>query len=536
MSFARLEEATLPTDATLEEVRRVEFAEARRKFAAPLVDVITEFVNDNTNASTVLVAMNDTMQLANATAHRPRIRGVRADDRTVHTARVRMQLVLKGGNLMRAYYNVYRNVVPAAMFDQLEQHYAECFRKSDIDFGIFLVDAQGHKLVPVNDTTNRQRLAITMYHMLHDFRNRIASAPHAFLHFFGASDRVRRSDMARLLESLDARRGELDAEGEEACLREDRYVGMIIGDALFAPGYETMSEVVAALRAGLKTVDDERQRRAMEYVIAHGTSGRTDQIAFHTVEEGVEVIEEDEDDDTAVPPTRVVEFHRLAEETSPLPITLHDQLRFANGPTGTVCFALGRLMLNVVILHRAPRRGAPLRATSLRGELVDIACTLADDHRAFVRSTIMRVGNVPRSHLFIFTLHALRADLHCILFANATWPWRSDKFAKRLVRLLFCRWLELLNGTGTVDEVAEALKLSVPVRSADSRFAELMGVAVAGPVPPEERAGERVFIRILDEFRRVLSDTVERWRHRQHDPFRVEDMRHVVGSIAALPI
>lgn len=491
----------------------------KRKFLEPFFDVMTDYVNRNTHLQAMLEALDQAAIETNAMLHRRKLKlRAKLADGTFGARKsysVEMRIVLKGGNLLRLYQLLYQHVMPLYFFEEIEQNYKQYFKKGDLDLEFILVDRDHPSqflYADSDDKYGREALQIISYNMLNTYRNLLFEGGKPFRHLTfcgqGSTSLYAQHRLDVLFEELKSAQKDLLDDEDEQVYKKAKLVGVVIGQVVHGIKRNVLeSELKKSVASGKLA---EREQRSADRLLREGGSFRLD--AYTEMDE-------------ADPLTR--RFFRLsAAPGSNIFITIHRQIRIAEtAPDGSDAlknFMLGRVMLNSVLLFRHEGIIVPL---NMRGEIIDFATSYTDDFKLKIKKKIFDLKTLGMKYTYIFGVHTLSEDLYFMLFRENEFPWEDKKYEKRLVRMLFFKWLEVADNA-YMNRLGETLHLATPITTKNHTTHAYM--RRMDLVLPEKATHETKdfndYLKVIDAFRTKLATMLAKHKKRHNTPLSRVDM------------
>ena len=320
----------------------------------------------------------------------------------------------KGGNVLRIIAREFLNELPGKVHDVIEKYYGEFFKKSDADFSIYINPKLKNYDKVFNDWT------IISYFLLSYIRDIFKNNETKFFEFHRYNSAYKKEKLAALLKKLN------NAEGlkkEDSIFYKKKFIRLISRD----------------VSANESSDDDVKERKA--------PGARQDKIITPSTESKDEIVAYDIDEFNKIPSDYYISINNS------LSYNLQDLL---------MKFNLVRMKVNFVteIIDSEGKK----RLLNLGGELIDIS--IAHKDTANLDKFFEKVNEnikefrVEKPISFSFKAYSLEYfihDLELILFETVKLPWLDNKYKKRINRLLFLYFVDLLALRTSIDIKEEYL-------------------------------------------------------------------------------
>lgn len=529
-----------------------------RKFMQPMFDALTDYVNDNTNMLQMLKTLDAATMATNRLIANKTIlaKPLLAPGNIGKKGRyhVKLKISSKGGNLLRLYYLLYKDVVPLHFYKAFERDYSQYFKKSDLDLEMMYVDAANPTqklLVDPQDYDMQIFTNMVTYHVLNEYRNAMylsrSTPSFEHLRFCGQTltAPIQQKHFEALFKALRDGQKDLLDDTEERAYRNATLLGFVFGDAVYpnALGGEMKTSYMQKMKRDLVRGRYDmpmytRSKRVVERMLKSGVHSRRSDIYI----------------DPAPPSTdgsgvNVLNVYGIAsssvshQDGSNTFATVHRHLNFVEdapgGETIEKSFTLGRIMLSVVLIFYDRKKDLVLPVRS-RGEIIDLAMSYSNDVKNDLTKTLMPLDDVFGTHtLTMFSVQTLIDDLYSMLFLENALPWLDKKYEKRLIRMLFFLWISHTKDT-PLSKMRSLLDLDKSIKTVSYASHGMMTTfnlkLSNAATTPEHRQDFLKFIRICDEFRENLRTMYATNDARKDILYRRDDLFDLMRLRQTLPL
>jgi hypothetical protein len=354
-----------------------------------------------------------------------------------------IRFVYKGGNVLRFIAQKTLHQLPGKIALTLENEYGKHFKKSDADFSIYIDPSIA------NYESVFQEVTLLAAYTLDYIRTHFAQQTDKYLTVSRYNSRYLREMLLRYL-------AELQEEG--------KHIGIAVGG--LALGSISTDRECTANSTYRSSPDNPVDMYITETAPTQQQAGAAG-AAAPAGAAGDSVWAGGEPPKIRLYPLRLLYGN---EERLPFYITVNDALEFDRPSGGVTKFNLARMKVNfnasVAAVTAGGTGGSVLK--KLSGELIDVSIPHRKDgevtHVFSEVSTVFQnyvvVDDTGKRELEIqsYTLQYMIYDLVRMLFLDRNFPWEDVKYEKRLKRLFFMYFVQILNTHSAIDSIASMLK------------------------------------------------------------------------------
>lgn len=313
--------------------------------------------------------------------------------------------VYKGGNTMRLVFNTSLDRLPGEVYDVLHSYYANDFKRSDADFSIYIDPKLSNFDKIYGDMTTLS------YHLQNEIRNKFNESPEKYFDYFNRNDEIKKNTLKMYLDKLN------NTESVKDPANTDYYDVEFV--RLVFDGLDYKSEKYESNTASdidKLNISAKKDLRIQQY--------GSKQSALIT----------------------------LSNEPDNLYISSNETLTFTKGNLH-IKFNLVRTKINFVA-YGVRKNNQVLKRYSIGGELIDVSIQHKDNttNEHFFSDLPNLIGkytltNDITNDKFEFNSYSVKYlanDLENMLFVQNIYPWEDLKYAKRIRRLFFMYFFDLL--------------------------------------------------------------------------------------------
>ena len=354
-----------------------------------------------------------------------------------------IRFVYKGGNVLRFIAQRTLQQMPGEIALTLEKEYGKFFKKSDADFSIYISPD-----LPDYDTIFDEVTLLAAY-TLDYIRTYFAQDTDRYLTVSRYNSRYLRQMLERYLPPLRQEASDIGIEVAELALST----------------ISTAQEGAAAAEDGSSSYRSSPNNPLDMYITRRPQRRRRSGAAPAGAPAGGGDNDKPEESTVIFP----LELMYGNEERMPFYITVNDTLEFQSSSGKTIKFNLVRMKVNfnTLVAERTAGGTGEFTTKKLSGELIDVSIphrkdgevnhVFGDISGTFQNYVVVDDKKENELEIQSYTLEYMIHDLVRILFKDYNFPWEDAKYVKRVKRLFFLYFVQVLNAHKSIDATRSML-------------------------------------------------------------------------------
>jgi len=415
-----------PTSVTATFEKQEEFVDLKREIKGIMTELVTnEFLRSQDYIAKYINLINHTFSTA-----------IEKYKQQYSLPEYSIFFVFKGGNVLRIVANKFMRSLPGVVSEILDKYYGASFKKSDADFSIYIdTHLENYEKIFKDMTT-------LAYLLLNQIRNELYPNVDKYFDFYRYNDKNKKEILQEYLDRLNSSNSIKNEEINP--LHKGQFISLLFNKLQVKNRESTDDYDKMKLKYNFGTQKDGTK---LDYVITEQNQNSVflySMIPFHKLDQTKNpLINEIIDDQKKI----------YGDQTSThFYVTANDTLKF-HSPDKKIYTYFNLVRMKANFKTEFVDKDDTGYVINTNGEMIDVSIShksssemdhfFDDDMKSRLHKYTFEAGE--NSFEFLsYSIDYLMYDLETILFKQPEYPWEDRKYAKRIRRLLFLYFVDMI--------------------------------------------------------------------------------------------